>query len=338
MNRNLNDPLVKSVTETVFKEFFSSFIPGFSAFHDISKAFIENAELHNRENAEARIHAFHVALLDGKTSGISQEDIQKFLDKSSHIDDYRAILGLCAKDVEKEKTEIYTTLMLSLLNSNAPEHMRRELILLANSLSANEIALLKKIYIHSKFKIMGCNSPKPNEHLINHFERHNVMLNKKISVLGDIFVEFVHSKEKLTPESIGQVSWSDNLVLIICYKTMSPRQTLVYENLMGALDALQIRSSVHTFDKIRKDFPFYLYNAAFILADEDEPKLWRLNSDAIKKFSSIKPVYKLNLNENILTVENIFLFKEFSLLATDPADIRKELATITNDLNEQLKK
>jgi hypothetical protein len=213
---------------------------------------------------------------------LNGEKNDDFLNKEWRIDDYTSLLECCLQDIEEEKSEIYGKLLKGLVNnSTLSKEIRKRMIMLVKELSINDILLLRKFYIYSKFKI---NEKKYIDNIKGLFDskNHQDKLSKNklayfslIDIDNDYVDEFIFllletifDKNELTPENIGLKEWRNIKICIISYRlndslhteiAMEAERLCYLERVSSIIIALIRKTDI----SIR-----YMYNVGILILDD----------------------------------------------------------------------
>ena len=219
-----------SFAEILAAEGIKALAPGLSIPYELGKLMFSHVKQFRQDKVESRLKIFQEALLRDSIEDTTSLD-NKFLNKQFDIDDYHLLLESCVRDIEDEKAEVYANLMRSLIDRRIMPERRRDIIQVAKELSSYEISLLRRAYIHSRFRIFGVQSGPDfrsidsggrasDRRLVHKLIYHGLTDEKtgKLTKFAEELVELVFPEAELLPESIGAVQVSGLKVIILCYR------------------------------------------------------------------------------------------------------------------------
>lgn len=163
-----------------------------------------------QREGEQRIDDFFAELFRGNTS--LENDVAKvFLDDA----DFSALLRACIADIEAEKTEAYACMTRAIATNQVERLARRHCILALRDLGAEELQHLRWALIakrsgfsssqrafRSEAEILDPGEPGGRRWVaIRNLENRGLVVDGKLSPIGEIFTSACWRPEKLTPTS-----------------------------------------------------------------------------------------------------------------------------------------
>ena len=236
-----------SIVDMVGREVCATVVPVVGGVaYDTVKAMFNHGKEYIKDRNDTRIEDFHTVLLTGEFN----QPYEEFIEKPFELGDYHALLNSCVQDMEDEKVSFYGTLMKSLISLNLKENDRRHFVKACRELSFSELQFLRKIYVHSEFRIWSeyaipekggaefLKTKKPIELLILDRLKAFGLINyekSEMTELGKNFIEAVFSKPQLKPKAIGLEEFSGVNVVVISYKLSDDFHSSTALNLQNGL-------------------------------------------------------------------------------------------------------
>jgi hypothetical protein len=192
--------------------------------------------------------------------------------------DFSAILEACAKDIEFEKSTLYARLTKSIAAGIVSKASRRHFILSLHQSTSEELEALRLIYISQRHNLIHKNrygTLHASEILtadflgeitsicIETFKQKKFIENDRLTKMGTSFVEAIHKKDQLTPESVDYHEWRVKSILLI--NSSLPSNDI--EQITSGLRELKIYCSNQTLQNIKLDDTKYLgkyYGVIFV--------------------------------------------------------------------------
>lgn len=211
------------VTSTVLS---NSGIPGANAAYDFAKLGIDSVRKYLVERQDAKIVEFHKAMIGGDNDGIDESILESVID----VADYHALLDACLADIEMEKNGMYGRLAKSIASGDVKKHLKRHYILSLKELTWDQIDLLARLYILTKYSIKPENGPGTQQ--VNQvidsakhgtIERLDItaltsrgfVYGSEITDLCEPFLSAVLPEENMTPEAFDLEEWTGHRFTII---------------------------------------------------------------------------------------------------------------------------
>jgi len=324
-----------NISDILAREGLAMVMPGGGLFYDASKALFQHGKQYFKDRTEIRLNDFHHLLLSGN---FSEKEFKEFLEKDFDLDDYYSILSSCIQDIEEEKIELYSQLMQSLIVKTIDPNLRRHFIVVTNLMTYLELSFLKELYINSKFDLMtvGGTSEQVKKLLSSQDFYKGLAVEKLISngfvmkdksgltEVGEKFTETIFSSGELKPESIGREAWTGINVVIVSYQLGDNGHIKVGSAIQKCLRKINVKSSIQILAK-NTPIAFMLYGAGILLVGDK--KIDDKYMDALKLFSSKRPMLRVNLNKNYSNIEikDIEFVKEYTLVSEDLSGMKIEL-------------
>lgn len=143
-------------------------------------------------------------------------------------DDYTALLSGCMADMESEKAKFYGRLAAAIGRGEVHGSSRRFLIITLSQLSNEQLQMLRKSYVASRFDIkpsqgngridstaiLNLNDPV-QKHEYNDLVSRSMYADNKLTQLAEILVSACFAEVELTPSALGYVAWFPEVVDII---------------------------------------------------------------------------------------------------------------------------
>lgn len=287
------------------KEGLACCFPGGGVAYELGKILVGNMFDYYNDRTKKRIENFCNTIVGGKDHTNINDD---FLNKEIKIEDFHAILSSCVKDMEDEKTEIYSTLTLSLMNSSMRFDERRHMIQSCSQLTYNEISLLRTMYISSKYDFMTVGSiEKQLEDIFTTTDPYNLIYidslkkfglvdvaRKKVTILGERFISSVYKENSLIPEAIGKSQCRKGFALVISYQLADISHHMIYSSISGILYKNKIASNIHSIDDRHVNSGIHThYKFAFLLQSKDRIEMHYMKS--ISELSKKMPIVKVQI-------------------------------------------
>lgn len=204
---------VKSLADLLADKGLST-VTGGMPIYKVAKILITHARKYYAERTRRRFEKFHEELLEG----IPREAQVEFLASKFSVEEYYSLLNHVVQDEEDKKVRSYAKLFQGLiLRALAPE-FRLHLIKAARELKQSEFDLIRLIYIHSKYELIGWHSTSDQIEAVTKTDKPIVAASlenlirlgflsgkgqsPKPTELLELAAEMVFEDGELTPESI----------------------------------------------------------------------------------------------------------------------------------------
>ncbi len=143
-------------------------------------------------------------------------------------DDYTALLSGCMADMENEKAKYYGRLAAAIGRGEVQGSSRRFLIITLNQVSEEQIQMLRKSYVATRFDlkpsqgngrvdpvaILHLNDPV-QKHEYNDLVSRSMYADNKLTQLAEVLVRACFTADELTPAAIGHIAWFQEVVDIV---------------------------------------------------------------------------------------------------------------------------
>lgn len=224
--------------------------------------------------------------------------------------DFIALLRACLADIESEKTLAYSSLAISIATGKVGKQWRRHFILTLQSLSLNELNILKSALISKMYPLIPSSGSMLTEGNFiqkgsaGSFERiaHGNLTSKglidedKLSSTGDEFTKSCFKINELTPNNIGYNAWSGKNVAIICYQIGDGAMNRWYSKIEERLRENFIKSSTIAVTERNKQGRLFYTQCILLIGDSVE--LLNAHSTALARFSKNIPMVVLKISSN----------------------------------------
>lgn len=206
-----------------------------------------------------RVSRFATALL--KISHQESETRDVCYDENLQIA-FSDLLQACMDDSDLEKTENYAWLTAAIRGQLIDHRERRHFIKALKSVTSEDLLLLQQLYIISKNKVMLEGIDRPAQQLdictpeklgpvgklsIDQFRLLGLYGEKKLTALGERFVQATHHRDELIPDAVGWQTWRKETICLIADSKVTKRRV----ELVRALRGQRFTTSI----VMAKDFP-----------------------------------------------------------------------------------
>lgn len=222
INRNPRASMIK-IVEIVGKVGLSV-VPIPPLVSEVAKLGLEKIFGYVRQRDEQRILEFYRAFLY-RDEHPSEDILNAEIEESN----FHALLNACVSDIEEEKTVPYANLTRSIALGFVESELRRHFILSLKDLSWEELDLLRRIYVVTKFSVIPKRGTDfdltdvleyPPSQIsktlaVTSLKTKGMLENDKISFAGESFITACSDGDDLIPASYGYSVWSDYRCLIL---------------------------------------------------------------------------------------------------------------------------
>lgn len=328
-----------SLADILISEGAKSLVPGASLAYELSKLMFKHAYQFHQDTVESRLEMFHNALLNDQIGENTSLNEDEFLNKQFDIEDYYLLLDSCVRDMEGEKAKIYANLMRSLVDRKINPSKRRDLIQTLREITFSEVNIIRKVYIHKRFRIMSpqlgpdlrsreAGGRASDGRLINRL-KYNGLITESDEQLTDFaneLIQLVFPESDLAPEAIGATEASGLKLLILCYRLDDQHSLEVINALQQILDGMRIESSPIAIGKANANVAAMMNAAGILLVDDSDTFQKHVDWKAVEIFAEKRPLYRLNITRNDVPMDNVPIAEEYSLNGKDKMQIRTELS------------
>ena len=324
---------VSTVTEIALKGAFGA-LPGGSLLFDLLKARREEMGDAMRKEAEKRLDAFYAAMLEANVS-MDDRQARALLDDA----DFHALLRACIADIEAEKVEAYTALARGIANGSIEKKTRRHFILSLRDMSVDELGLLRNAFVAREQKMIpaqGSGTVAEDEFLspgqpgsfrsihVSNLTTRGYVHDGKLSTLGSTFTQAIWRPEKLTPGSLGYLTWSDHNVVIINNEIGNGQSDQISTKMTELLRELRCKSIIvaSTRDTVPQARLFATHGLLLI---GDKAKSLSNHIDALKSLLAKVPTLGVLISQNAVPPDGL---KLLGIVRYDPSQGEDGLSEI----------
>lgn len=219
----------------------NSGIPGANAVYDFAKFGVNAVRQYLTDRQDTKIVEFHNSMLNDKDDTLDEEVINADIE----MVDYHALLEACVSDIEMEKNCLYGRLAKSIASNKIASNIKRHYILSLKELTWNQLDLLARLYVLTKYPIQPIDGPgrvEASEAIqgarhdsvegldIAALKARGFVYGSQITELCAPFLSAIFPQEHLTPEPFQYKQWSGSRFALFqlsdLYETMSISQTI----------------------------------------------------------------------------------------------------------------
>tara|TARA_R110000796_G_C14532658_1_gene432054 strand:- start:585 stop:1631 length:1047 start_codon:yes stop_codon:yes gene_type:complete len=292
-----------TIAQILAKEGLSAAIPGGNLMFEAGRTLFDHANQYIKDRNEERLVRFHSVLLDSEGEPKEKEEI---LYGEFDPDDYHSLLASCIQDIEDKKTDLYANLLKRFIINSVPERERQLFIQGAKALSMDDVRFMREIYIKNKFDLMSPGGTAQQtkqlletndpilQILLSRFEYLGFLeaQQKKLSKLGEKFLELGSAHYELTPDSIGRKQWRGIMINILCFEIGNYDHARFYNRLEKVFWDNQIKSQIHIIDSTR-NLSFIFWSGGVLLVGDRLIEGQYLT--ALQKYSAKLPLVRFNV-------------------------------------------